>query len=94
MQSFVTLISQTVTQPEPDRPDDVIGILRMYDKEGRGLIPVDAMRHLMTTLGEKLTDDEVESLLRNANCMENGQVAYESKSDYKLKFTCISLWIK
>ncbi len=33
--------------------------LRHFDKDGSGYISSAELRHLLTTLGEKLTDDEV-----------------------------------
>lgn len=37
------------------------------------------MRHLLTTVGEKLTDYEAEELLKNSGCVQQGRVNYESE---------------
>ncbi|CAF1363485.1 unnamed protein product [Adineta ricciae] len=50
--------------------------LRVFDKDGSGLIPAAELRHLLTTLGERLTDDEVEQLIGDFED-KNGMVNYE-----------------
>ncbi|CAG0914316.1 unnamed protein product [Notodromas monacha] len=43
--------------------EDFIEGLRHFDKDGNGFISSAELRHLLTTLGEKLADEEVEQLL-------------------------------
>lgn len=45
--------------------DDFVEGLRHFDKDGSGFISTAELRHLLTMLGEKLTDREVEQLLFN-----------------------------
>jgi len=63
-----------------ERPDDLRDVFRLYDKEGRGYVSVAEMRHLLTSVGEKLTDEEAEQLLRMSGCVHNGMVQYDSES--------------
>jgi calmodulin len=37
------------------------------------------MQHLLTTVGEKLTDYEAEELMRVSGCVQGGMVNYESE---------------
>ena len=39
------------------------------------------LRHVMTNLGEKLTDEEVDEMIREADIDGDGQVNYEGESD-------------
>lgn len=59
-----------------DTADDFIEGLRHFDKDASGFISTAELRHLLTTLGEKLTDDEVEQLLTNQEDSQ-GNVNYE-----------------
>ena len=36
----------------------------MFDKDGSGYIGVGELRYVLTSLGEKLSDDEVDELLK------------------------------
>ncbi|ELU13837.1 hypothetical protein CAPTEDRAFT_222115 [Capitella teleta] len=78
LQTLVALISRIVTNPPSERPDDLINMFRMYDTDGRGAISVKEMQHLLTTVGEKLTDHEAEELMRVSGCVQGGgMVNYE-----------------
>ncbi|XP_050429964.1 myosin-2 essential light chain-like isoform X2 [Daktulosphaira vitifoliae] len=56
--------------------DDFNEGLRHFDKDGNGYISSAELRHLLTSLGEKLTDDEVEQLLAGQEDSQ-GNVSYE-----------------
>ena len=45
----------------------------MFDKDGNGYISAAELRHVMTNLGEKLTDEEVDEMIREADIDGDGQ---------------------
>ncbi len=48
----------------------------MFDKDGNGFISAAELRHIMTNLGEKLTDEEVDEMIREADVDGDGQINY------------------
>ena len=49
---------------------------QVFDKDGNGYISKEELRHVMINLGEKLTDDEVDEMMREADTDGDGQVNY------------------
>lgn len=49
-------------------------------QDGNGYISAAELRHVMTNLGEKLTDEEVDEMIREADIDGDGQVNYEGES--------------
>lgn len=50
-------------------------------QDGNGYISAAELRHVMTNLGEKLTDEEVDEMIREADIDGDGQVNYEGKDE-------------
>ena len=60
-----------------DDDDDVIAAFKVFDKNGDGYISSDELRQVMTQLGEKLTDDELDDMIQEADTDGDGQVNYD-----------------
>lgn len=65
---------------------------QVFDKENNGHISVAELRHIMTNMGEKLTDEEVDEMIEFAEPDNNGEINYMGiKSNIFLIINCISL---
>ncbi|GBL49753.1 hypothetical protein CAJCM15448_20270 [Candidozyma auris] len=57
-------------------PEDYIKGFQVFDKEQTGYIGVGELRYILTSIGEKLTDAEVDELLKGVNVTAEGNVDY------------------
>ncbi|ODV97022.1 hypothetical protein PACTADRAFT_32519 [Pachysolen tannophilus NRRL Y-2460] len=58
------------------QPEDYIRGFQVFDKNLTGFIGVGELRYILTSIGEKLTDSEVDELLKGVNVTEDGNVDY------------------
>jgi len=56
--------------------DQVVDCFKHFDREGGGSISSSMLRHVLTSLGEKLTDEEFD-ILTSGHVSENGEINYE-----------------
>jgi calmodulin len=73
--TFLTLMTRPLPSPTFDQ---ILEALKVFDKEGNGIIPEVEFRHTMTYLGEKFRDSEVDEMLREAEVDGDGNVFYEN----------------
>ena len=65
---------------DTDSEEEIREAFRVFDKDGNGFISAAELRHVMTNLGEKLTDEEVDEMIREADIDGDGQVNYEGNA--------------
>jgi len=74
---FLPIMQAICSRSSNDTSEDFIEGLRHFDKDGNGTISSAELRHLLTTLGEKLSDEEAEQLLLGHEDSK-GNINYES----------------
>ena len=74
-EEFLIMMERKMAETESEQ--DIGETFKVFDKDGNGFISADELRHVINNLGEKLTDDEVEKLIREADIDDDGQINYE-----------------
>ena len=72
---FLTLMARKMQ--DSDSEEEIKEAFRVFDKDGNGFISAAELRHVMTNLGEKLTDEEVDEMIREADVDGDGQINYD-----------------
>ncbi|KAH7306764.1 hypothetical protein KP509_22G028800 [Ceratopteris richardii] len=62
---FLNLIARKMKDTESE--EELKETFRVFDKDKNGFISAAELRHVMTNLGEKLRDDEVDEMIREAD---------------------------
>jgi calmodulin len=75
LDEFITLMTKTT--PDTQTEDEVINAFRVFDKQGNGLIPSDELKHIMMTIGDKMTEEEATEMINEADIDEDGMINYE-----------------
>jgi len=73
---FLPILQAICSRRSSDTTEDFVEGLRHFDKDGNGFISSAELRHLLTTLGERLNDEEVEQLLTGHED-SHGNINYE-----------------
>ncbi|ELT93937.1 hypothetical protein CAPTEDRAFT_147994 [Capitella teleta] len=72
---FLALMARKMNSE--DIEEEMKEAFRVFDKDGNGFISTAELRHVMVNLGERLADDEVEEMIREADMAGDGQINYE-----------------
>ncbi|URE02718.1 hypothetical protein MUK42_19654 [Musa troglodytarum] len=62
---------------DTDSEEELKEAFRVFDKDQDGFISAAELRHVMTNLGEKLADEEVDEMIREADVDGDGQINYD-----------------
>ena len=62
---FLTLFARKMK--DTDSEEEILEAFKVFDKDGNGLISIEELKHVMTNLGEKLTDNEIEEMIASAD---------------------------
>ena len=75
---------------DPER--EMQDAFRVFDKDGNGFITASELRYVMTNLGEKLSDEEVDEMIKTADMDGDNRVNYTGKTQqYKSQYAKIQV---
>lgn len=75
---FATLMERLPPTDPAVAERELTEAFRVFDRDGKGTIPTAELRHIVTSLGEKLSDDEADQMMREADPLKTGLVDYAS----------------
>ena len=73
--NFLTLMASIMQHD--DEEEEMIEAFKVFDRDGDGLISKAELKHVMSNLGENLTDDEIDEMLTGADLDGDGMINYE-----------------
>ena len=71
------LVMMESKMKDTDKEEERREAFRVFDKDGNGFIRPAELKHVMTNLGEKLSDVEIDSMIAEADLNADGLVNYE-----------------
>ncbi len=72
---FLTLMA--MKGQDQDIEEELLEAFKIFDRDGNGSISAAELRYAMMNLGEKLTDEEVNDMILEADINSDGQIDFE-----------------
>jgi len=72
---FLTMMARKMK--DTDSEEEIREAFKVFDRDNNGFISAQELRHVMTSIGEKLTDDEVDEMIREADQDGDGRIDCE-----------------
>ncbi|XP_066261125.1 troponin C, isoallergen Bla g 6.0101-like isoform X2 [Euwallacea similis] len=79
-EEFANLAARFLIEEEEDTDaiqTELKGAFRMYDREGNGFITIEVLREILQELDEKLTDDDLDSMIDEIDTDGSGTVDWD-----------------
>ncbi|VEU22051.1 DEKNAAC103042 [Brettanomyces naardenensis] len=73
---YVKLINREGGFKKVGQPEDYIKAFQIFDKNLTGYIGVGELKYILTSIGEKLSEDEVDELLKGISITDDNTIDY------------------
>ncbi|MEM7132538.1 MAG: EF-hand domain-containing protein [Chloroflexota bacterium] len=72
---FLVMMERKIKDTDSD--EEVREAFRVFDKDGNGYIHASELKHVMMNLGKRLTDEEIDKMIKEADLDADSRVNYE-----------------
>ena len=76
LDDFLVCMAKQMKKPV-DTVEELKEAFRVFDRDGTGYISTVELRHIMTTLGEKLSEEEANEMMKIADPNNTGKINYD-----------------
>ena len=76
-QDFMRMMENCQQLPKKNSEEEMFDAFRVFDSNGNGYISAADLRHVMTNLGETITDNEIDNIIAEIDIDGDGQINYE-----------------
>ena len=73
--AFLTMMAKRIK--DYDSEEEVLDAFRVFDKDGNGHMLAADLKHLMISIGERVSDEELDEMIRAANIDDDGRINYQ-----------------
>lgn len=79
-QEFLLMMAKKMNAVDSEQ--EIREAFKVFDKEGTGSISSAYLRHIMTTMGDRLSDDEVDEMIQEADIDGDGDIDYDGSFSF------------
>ena len=72
---FISILNKR--EKDVDNEEELLKAFKVFDKEGNGLININELKHIMLTVGNNLSESEINDMLTEADTDMDGYINYE-----------------
>ncbi|RKP28621.1 calmodulin [Metschnikowia bicuspidata] len=69
---FLTMMAKKMKDTDLDA--EIAEAFKVFDRNGDGRISAAELRHVLTSIGEKLSDEDVDQMIREADTNNDGEI--------------------
>merc|ERR1719193_1578463 len=74
---FVEMMASTTRGSQLNEEEEIRMIFRVFDRNKTGFIDVDELRAVMKDLGECVSEDDLDAMMKEADVAGNGVISYD-----------------
>ena len=71
---FLSMMSRKMK--DSDKNNEIYQAFQVFDKNGDGLISKKELNHIMKSLGDNLSEDEIEEMIQQADIDGDGEICF------------------